>query len=194
MNQYVIGQIGVIVLSLISTYALFWKTTRDQRHALALIQMQHDLDASDRREKAATDRADREIAASAIREKLTVDAANLQTQLHVTANAVRDRLDGVAQRATVDKVELRDETRQQGTAQALALTAQTVELKAAIEAAMHFTAQKADLAYQESNHVNIKLQKLNEAHAMQGDILQRLLTLLTTTRPDLALVAPEAAA
>jgi hypothetical protein len=180
LNQYVIGQFTLIVLSLISTYALFWKTTRDQRHGLELIKMQHDLDAADRKAKAAEDRTEREAAASAIREKLTVDAAAMQTQLHVTANAVRDRVELVAQRADVAKMELRDETRQQGAAQTAALVAQTTDLKAAIEAAKLFTAGKAEEAYHEANDVNNKLRKLHEAHAAQGEILQRLLTMLTT--------------
>jgi hypothetical protein len=158
---------------------MLWKTTRDQRHALELIRLQHDVDAADRREKAAIDRMDREAAASAIREKLTTDAAAMQTQLHVTANAVRDRVELVAQRADVAKIELRDETRQQGVVQAAALVAQTAELKASIEAAKVFTADKATEAYHEANDVNEKLKKLHEAHAAQGEILKRLLTLLT---------------
>ncbi len=166
------GQIVIVLLSVISTGAMLWKTSRDQKHALELIRLNHEVDASNRREQAALDRADRETAAAAIRERMVVDAAAVQVQLHTSANAVRDRVEAAAARADTAKAETREDTR-------TALALQTAELTAAIESAKLFTAGKADAAYDVGNHVNDKLQKLNEAHAAQGEILRHLLEILT---------------
>ncbi len=167
-----INPVYYLLALLISTVGAMWKSGRDNRHTLDVIRVQHEVDAADRKQKADLDRSERELAASLIREKLSTDAATTQAQLHVTANGVRDRMDAVAVRADIAKIELRDDTRS-------TLAAQTVELKAAIEAAKLYTAEKADAAYHESNSVNTKLEKLHEAHHTQGLVLQQLLERLS---------------
>ncbi len=158
----------IVLLAVISTSAMLWKSSRDQKHALELIRLQHDVDAADRREQAQRERAERESIAASVRERMMTDASNVQNQLHVSANAVRDRVEAAAVRADIAKIEIRDDAR-------TGLAAQTLELKAAIDAASQFTAQKADAAYHESNNVNTKLEKLHEAHHAQGLILEQLL-------------------
>ncbi len=164
----------IVLLAVISTSAMLWKSSRDQKHALELIRLQHDVDAADRREQAQRERAERESIAASVRERMMTDASNVQNQLHVSANAVRDRVEAAAVRADIAKIEIRDDAR-------TGLAAQTLELKAAIEAASQFTAQKADAAYHESNNVNTKLEKLHEAHHAQGLVLEQLLAQVVAT-------------
>lgn len=166
------GQAVLVILTIISTLAMLWKTSRDQKHSLDMMRLQRELDAADRREQSATDRAKQEQSASAIRERLITDAAAVQVQLHTSANAVRDRVDAVASRTDGIKTELKEDSR-------FVVALQTQELKVAIEAAKMFTADKADAAYRESNDVNRKLKELHEAHAAQGEILRRLLDMLS---------------
>jgi len=181
------GQVVLVILSLISTAAMLWKTSRDQTHALELIRLNHEVDAANRIQQAAIDKADRELVAAALRERLLTDAAAVQTQLHASANAIRDRVEQVAVRTDVAKAETRVETKEALAAQTAelraeskdALAAQTAELRAAIEAAKVYTAEKADAAYDEANDVNQKLKKLHEAHAEQAAVLRNLVAVLS---------------
>ncbi len=164
----------IVALAVISTSAMLWKSSRDQKHALELIRLQHEVDASDRREQAGREQAERQAIAASVRERMMTDASNVQNQLHASANSVRDRVEQAAVRADIAKIEIRDDAR-------TGLAAQTLELKAAIEAASQFTAQKADAAYHESNNVNTKLEKLHEAHHAQGLVLEQLLAQVVAT-------------
>lgn len=142
---------GVLAfLSLLSTFAMLWKTSRDQTHQLKLIELNHKLDAADRAERAANEKAERAEA-----------SMNLRQQLANETNALQSHV--VEQSATV-----KDDTR-------LVLALQTADLKSAIDAAKGFMAERADAAYDAANDVNQKLRALNEAHREQGKVLERLL-------------------
>jgi hypothetical protein len=99
---------------------------------------------------------------------------------HVSEKAVRDRVEAASARADTSKLETHN-------AVAAGMAIQTAELKALIESAKLYNADHADAAYKESNDVNQKLKKLHEVHAAQGQVLERLLVLIT--RDDPAVVA-----
>ncbi len=170
MWQFIVGQVVLVLLSIITTWTMLRKTSRDQTHALDVIKLQHEIDAADRREKAATERAERDANAASIRERLITDAASMQTAVHQTADSVRDRVDAVALRTDAAKLEIKDDTR-------VLVAAQTAELKAAIDAATRFTGDKTDAAIEAGNH-------LAEKFRAQGEVLRRLLEVIASTTTD----------
>lgn len=165
------GQIVLVALSLISTVAMLWKTSRDQKYSMEMIKLQHDIDAADRREKAALEKAERIEAASNLQTRVVTEASNVQNQLHTTANTLRDRADALSLKADVTKIEAREDSRR--------LTDdQTNVLTAAIENSKTFVADKADAAYHEANSINEKLKALSQAHLQQGELLNKLFEML----------------
>jgi hypothetical protein len=152
------AQVWTIIASLLGTIlttaAMLWKTSHDQRHQLEMFRLQHQVDREDRQAKA------QEVAATVTRE----------------AGNVRDRLD-------VATTRLQDRVESSTKAKSDALDAQTAELRRSIEEAKVFTAQRADAAYHEANTVNQKLEKLHQAHERQGQVLQKLLEGLTVVGP-----------
>ncbi len=144
-----VGYAVLVVLSILSTWAMLWKTSKDQTHQLRLIELNHKLDAADRREQAAIEKAERDAAAANIRQQLVNETSSLQTNV-------------------------KDDTR-------LVLALQTADLKAAIDSAKGFMADKAEAAFDAANDVNSKLRVLSEAHQRQGAVLERLLTEIART-------------
>ncbi len=66
---------------------------------------------------------------------------------------------------------------------AAALDSQTDKIAGHIEEAKHYTAGKADAAYQEANHVNVRFQRMQDVIEKQGEILQRLLEIVEAQLP-----------
>ena len=175
------GQLWLLAASmfgtLVTTAAMLWKTSADQRHQIRLIELQHVADKATREAEAANLAAS--VAASAIdvRDRMEATAQRLQAHVDTTARDVRGRVEATAKdvrdRLEVGVVAV-------STSATAALGDQTQSLYRHIDAAKVFTAEKADKAYHEANNVNVKLEKLHEAHDRQGKILEQLLAALRT--------------
>lgn len=204
MNQIVLIIISLLG-TIVSTGAMLWKTSRDQNFALAkatadqahsekMFALQHQLDMHDRQSKAEAAIAAAAIAAGQVRERLASDAAATQQTVHQTALHVADKLS--AQELTVkNQLDVQTEVvKRQIDSVAetvkheaeVVLGAKTIELQAtaddrakllmeAVEAAKHFTADKADAAYHEANSINEKLSKANSRIEELYAILTKLM-------------------
>lgn len=146
----IIGSIVTLLLSVISTGALLWKTTRDQNHQLRMLEAQSKIAAAERREQAALTQANQEVNAASIRERLALSGQSTAATVTMTAHDVKEDARILSQ-------------------------LQTIEIKVAIDEARDFMAAAALRAYNEANGVNAKLKALNEAHQKMGEMLERLL-------------------
>jgi len=178
------GQIVLVLVSLISTLAMLWKTSRDQKYAMEMIKLQHDMDAADRREKAALEKAERIEVAAKLQTQVVTEASNVQNQLHAAANSLRDRTDALAMKTDIHKIEVREDTQR-------IANDQTNVLTQAIEQSKNYVADKADAAYHEANGVNEKLKALSQANLKQGELLQKLFEIVQQQQLSFQKQAPQ---
>lgn len=186
VSNTMIGQLVIVLVTLITSTATIIKTSRDQRHALERIKLQHDVDVAERRERAAIEKEERTAAASAIRERLVTDAAELQKELHRTSTQLQQRVDStrtelqtrVERTADATRVHFDTTVAEIGMGAKSALDKQTDTLSQVIADARTTVSDKADAAYHEANTVNVKLEKLHQAHERQGKVLERLLEVI----------------
>lgn len=193
----VVGQLILLIATLAGAAGGIWKqgqTAKNAlktaemhaRHQMDLLRLQHEMEVSDRREKALLDKEERQRLAvkvdetgTAVKNQLDASALNVNQRLDQSAVDVRDRLTDAAERVR----------EQLGVAQADerthyedVLAKQTETIAAEIQGAAALTVAKADAAYHEANSVNVKLEKLHKAHEQQGKVIRDLLEKLT--KPD----------
>ncbi len=173
------------------------KAGADQKHTLRMFMAQHDVERADREaaaklareERAAAMAADKlerqdkarelvetlRVETEAVRARLELSSEAVRSRLDASARDVRDRLDLTAQQATLNAEHVVHAVAVDATGR---LAAQTAQLEAAIKAASKVTSVKAEAAYQEANHVNVKIEKLHEHNRVQADALTNLVDLL----------------
>jgi hypothetical protein len=179
MDKATIGQIVLLVATLMGTIATIYKAGQnanmvlakqamDAQHQLDMLKLTHDNEVEDRREKAALDREER----AALAARVDTAASTVRTRLDSAENAI-------AQQAATVRGDI--STTAAGIAQRVeasaheALDAQTVVITQKIDEAKTYTAQKADAAFHEANSVNKKIEMLGLAHEAQGRQIAELL-------------------
>lgn len=197
--------LATMVIGIITTALGLWKTSSDQKHAIAMFQAQHDAQTRDREqtatearkerlEIAAADKAEREekarqlvevlrLETEAVRARVEAQSASVRDRVDSSAKDVREKLEQTVRQAKADADRVVQAARTDASA---TLDAQTARMLEAIHAAAAANGVKADAAYSEANSVNLKIEKLHQHNTLQATAINKLLDVVKEQQIKLA--------